>query len=168
MYTQLKNIKIGLLFLSITSLLSFSCNYSKQQLTPGEIEYVQQNVTKFTANLAGDLSARGPIAWEDYIDTSKNFFMADVGQLVFKSGPTAKVFIQDTLSKSIRKINLQWTNMRIDPLTDNIATIGSDYHEDITNSSGASASYDGYFTATVTLKDGRWKIREAHWSEMAK
>jgi len=168
MYKHLKTINYWLLALPVITLATFSCNYSKPQLTPDQVATVQKGVTDFTTNLAGDLTARGPIAWEDYIDTSANFFMADVGQLVFKSGPSAKQFIQDTLSKSISKINLKWSNMRIDPLTPTIAAVGSDYHEDITNSSGASASYDGYFSATVLLTDGKWKIRDAHWSEKGK
>jgi hypothetical protein len=58
--------------------------------------------------------------------------------------------------------------MRIDPLTKNIAIIGSDYHEDITNSSDVSASYDGYFTGTALKENDQWKLRDAHWSEKAK
>lgn len=166
MHKSLNNLKYWLLLLPFITVLSFSCNYSKPQLTPSQIADVKKGVSQFSSNLAGDLSARGPIAWEDYIDTSANFFMADVGQLIFKSGPTAKVFIRDTLSKSISKIDLKWSNMRIDPLSEKIATIGSDYHEDITNSSGVSAAYDGYFSATVVLEDNKWKIRQAQWSEI--
>jgi len=168
MYKNLKNIKNWLLILPAIAIVAFSCSYSKPQLTPDEISHVKEGVTQFTNNLAGDLTARGPIAWEDYIDTSANFFMADVGQLVLRSGPSAKIFIQDTLSKSITKINLKWSNMRIDPLSNTISAVGSDYHEDITNSSGITASYDGYFSGVVLFADGKWKLRDAHWSEIAK
>ena len=168
MLKDLKKTSYLLLLIPVISVGMFSCSYSKQQLTPGEIGYVQTAVTQFTSNMVRDLSAKGPIAWNDYIDDSPNFFMADVGQLVFKDGTKAKGFIRDTLSKSISKINLSFSNMRIDPLTNNVAIIGSDYHEDITNSSGVSASYDGYFTGTALLVDDHWKLRDAHWSEKAK
>jgi hypothetical protein len=168
MYKNLRNISCLLLLIPIISIGSLSCSYSKQQLTPEEIQQVRVSVTQFTSNMARDLSAKGPITWNDYIDDSPNFFMADVGQIVFKDGSKAKVFIQDTLSKSITKIDLTFSNMRIDPLTKNIAIIGSDYHEDITNSSDVSASYDGYFTGTALKENDQWKLRDAHWSEKAK
>ena len=168
MHKHLKNIKYLALLLPVVAVLTFSCSYSKQQLTPDQISSVQLGVTQFAANMARDLSEKGPIAWNDYMDDSPNFFMADVGQIVFKDGPKAKAFITDTLSKSIKKINLTWSNMRIDPLTPNIAAVGSDYHEDITNSSGATSSFDGYFTATVVLENDQWKLRDAQWSEKGK
>ena len=92
MFKNLKNSSYLLLVDTIyRSVGMFSCSYSKQQLTPGEIGYVQTAVTQFTSNDgAQDLSAKGPIAWNDYIDDSPNFFMADVGQLVFKDGTKAK------------------------------------------------------------------------------
>jgi hypothetical protein len=73
MYKNLRNISCLLLLIPIISIGSLSCSYSKQQLTPEEIQQVRVSVTQFTSNMARDLSAKGPITWNDYIDDSPNF-----------------------------------------------------------------------------------------------
>lgn len=156
-------IKYWLLVLPAIAFI-LSCNYSQPQLTPDEIWHVQKRVTRFTNHIAVDLSVKGPVAWLNYIQDTSNFFMANNGELNFKDYRSAVAFIQDTLAKSVSKINLKWSNMRIDPLSNSIASIGSNYHEEITGNDGKITTYDGYFTGTAILIDDEWKLRNLHWS----
>ena len=160
--STLTSFKYWLLLPAIAFMLS--CNYSRPQLTPDEIWHVQRKVTKLTKNITKDLAAEGPKAWLNYIQDTSYFFMANNGQLNLKDYKSATSFIQDTLAKNVSKINLQWSNIRIDPLSDYVACIGSNYHEDITGTDGKITPYDGYFTATAVLVNDEWKLRNMHWS----
>ena len=158
------NFKYWLLALPALAFI-FSCNYSKPQLTPDEIGRVQHSVNKLTKDLTLDIMLKGPTAWLNYIQDTANFFMATDGQLAFKDHKSAVRFIQDSLEKNVSQIILSWKNMRIDPLTNSIASVGSDYSEAITDKSGKTDYYNGYFTATVVQVDEGWKFRNMHWSD---
>lgn len=158
------NFKCWLLVLPALALI-FSCNYSKPQLTPIEIGSVQGKVNKLMDSIAADVSAKGPGVWLNYLQDTSYFFMADNGQLAFKDYKSAVKFVQDTLVKSMPKVSLKWSNVRIDPLTDNIASIGAGYHEDVTDTAAKVTALDGYFTATAVQVNDEWKLRNMHWSD---
>jgi len=145
--------------------LVFSCNHQQQQLTSEQISNVKTSVTNLTANIAADISTKGPVAWLNYFENSPDFFMASEGQIVFHNYASAQSFIKDTLVKSISKINLQWGKMRINVLNTQLASIGSDFHEDITSlNANQTVPVDGYFTSTAVLTNAGWKLRNLHWS----
>jgi hypothetical protein len=160
------NFKYWLLALPALAII-FSCNYSKPQLTPDEIGHVQGKVNKLMNSIATDVSAKGPGVWLNYLQDTSYFFMADNGQLAFKDYKSATKFVQDTLVKSMPKVNLKWSNIRIDPLTDNIACVGAEYHEDVTDTAAKVSSLNGYFTATVVQVNDEWKLRNMHWSDIS-
>jgi len=157
------SIKYRLLLLPVIAVI-FSCNYSKPQLTYGEIGYVQGQVTGLTKNISKDLATKGPAAWLDYIQDTSYFFMANNGELNFKDYKSAAAFVKDSLVTKVKSINLQWNNLRVDPLSDYAACLGADYHEDITGTNGKTATFDGYVTATAVLIGDDWKLRNLHWS----
>jgi hypothetical protein len=105
-----------------------------------------------------------PAAWLNYFEESPDFFMVSDGQLAFKDYQSGKLFIENTLIKNILKINLQWNYLRIDPLTSELASMGGNFHEDLTDSSGKIIQSDGYLTAVAKLTNRGWKIRNLHWS----
>jgi len=145
--------------------LVFSCNHQQQQLTSEQISNVKTSVTNLTANIAADISTKGPVAWLNYFENSPDFFMASEGQIVFHNYASAQSFIKDTLVKSISKISLQWGKMRINVLNTQLASIGSDFHEDITSlNANQTVPVDGYFTSTAVLTNAGWKLRNLHWS----
>ena len=111
-----------------------------------------------------DLSRKGPIAWLWYFENTPDFFMASNGQLEFPNFYTAKSIINSTLIKVISKIELRWTNIQIEALTHKFANISAIYHEDITDSTGKTIPYDGYFTAIAHQTSEGWKLHNAHWS----
>ena len=146
-------------------MLVFSCNYSQQQLTPEQISGLQKDVFKLTSNISADISTKGPVAWLNYFENSPDFFMASEGQIVFHNYASAQSFIKDTLLKSISKIKLQWGKIRINVLNTQLASIGSDFHEDITSlTTNQTVPVDGYFTSTAVLTASGWKLRNLHWS----
>ena len=145
--------------------LIFSCNHQQQKLTPDQASNVKTSVTNLTVNIASDVSTKGPIAWLNYFENSPDFFMASEGQIVFHNYASAQTFIQDTLTKNISKIHLQWSHIRVNALSTQTASIGSNFHEDMTIiASNKTISVDGYFTATAILTNNGWKLRNLHWS----
>jgi hypothetical protein len=145
-------------------ILLFSCKQNSTTFTASEAASVKDSVQLLAANTAKDISTKGPIAWLDYFEDASDFFMASNGDMAFADYKTADLFIKNTLVKQIPHINLKWSNIRIDPLTPQIAIIGANFHEDITDSLGKVTPFDGYFTAAAHQTAKGWKYRNAHWS----
>jgi FlaG/FlaF family flagellin (archaellin) len=141
-----------------------ACNSSTQSLVTGQQAKVKTAVQQFADSIATGVTHDGPIAWLKYFDHSPAFFMASDGQLVFPDQQAADKFITGTLVKSISKINLSWTNLRVDALTPEMGLIAAGFHEDITDSKGNTTSYNGYFTGIAQQTNKGWQLRDAHWS----
>lgn len=144
-----------------------SCNAKKETLTAKQIANVKDSVQQMATSIATTISQQGPTAWLRYFEDAPNFFMASEGKLVFPNYDTAKNFINNTLVKIIRKIELRWSDVRIDPLTTNLANMAATFHEDITDASGKTTPQDGYFTGLAHQTPQGWKLLNAHWSVMA-
>jgi len=141
----------------------FSCRNGGSQLTTGEGSVVRDGVRQMAANIANDISTKGPKAWLEYFEDDPGFFMVSDGKLVFKDYASAKRIVLNTVAKKISKITLSWKNERIDPSTPAFASFGADFHEDIILSNGNKISSDGYFTATFHLTGNSWKLRNMNW-----
>jgi len=150
--------------LLLAACLFASCKSKQQDLSAADSAALKDSITALTVNIVHDLAAKGPVAWLSYFQDSPDFFMANEGQLALRNYQSAKTFVQDTLVKSISKINLQWSHTRIDILSSNIAAIGSDFHEDLTFAWGETTPFDGYFTGVAIKTPKGWKLRNAHWS----
>jgi len=125
---------------------------------------VKQEVRAFMRVVAHDVTQDGPAAWRKHFAESPSFFMAADGQLAFPNSAAATAGIQD-LARSIRQIELQWADdLRIDPLTPNLAMVATSYHEVRVNTGGDRVNETGFFTAVAEYRDGRWQFRNAHWS----
>jgi len=155
--------KSGILILVIIS-LAVACRPNISALDAKESNIVRDSVHQMTVSLVNDLSTHGPIAWLNYFEENPDFFMASDGQLPFKDYQSGKSFIENTLVKNIVKINLQLNQLRIDPLTSGLASIGASFHEDLTDSAKKIISVDGYFTALAKQTNRGWKFRNLHWS----
>jgi len=151
-------------FLLLAVTFALSCKCHKKHFTTTDSLSVKDNVTHMAASIAADVSAKGPVAWLKYFQDSPGFFMANDGQLAFHNYQSAKVFIQDTLVKAISKITLRWSNLRICPLSPRIASIGSNFHEDITFANGKIMPTDGYFSGIAILTSKGWQLQSCHWS----
>ena len=141
-----------------------SCNINTQSFTQKERSLVQDSVQLMAESIATNISHEGPVVWLRYFENVPDFFMASDGQLVFPNIDTATSFINNILIKVMPEIKLHWSNIRIDPLTTNLASISAVYHEDIRDSSGKMTPHDGYFTGIAHQTSQGWKLRNAHWS----
>ncbi len=154
---------LGLLLLLAIN-VAISCKQRPAHFGAPDSARVKDSVSKMAINMAQDISNKGPVAWLDYFENTPGFFMASQGQLVFTDYQSAQKFILNTLDKEISKISLRWNNLRVDPLASDLALIGADFHEDLSNISGKIISIDGYFTGMASLSNNRWKLRNLHWS----
>ena len=136
------------------------------QTDPGapQSSAVKDGVGQMAAAIARDVSSDGPVAWLRYFADTTAFFMASDGQLVFPDHSSSVKFINEVLVKQIRHIHLKWNNLRIDSLTPVMALMGSDFHEDLTYSTGKTVLTEGYFTGIAQQGPKGWQLRNAHWS----
>jgi hypothetical protein len=58
-------------------------------LTVDQSVATTNSVRAFAANVADDVTRRGPLAWRDHFADTPNFFMAANGQLVFANSDAA-------------------------------------------------------------------------------
>ena len=141
-----------------------SCEQAGKSLVTEQQIKVKTAVQHLTDSIAADITRDGPIAWLKYFNDSPDFFMIADGQMVFKDYTAADKFIKTTLIKTIAKIDLKWSDTRIDALAPGMAVIASGFHESITDRQGKTTPYDGYFTAMAQQTAGGWRLRNAHWS----
>ncbi len=117
--------------------------------------------------VAHDVTQDGPIAWRKHFADTPAFFMAVDGHLVFPDSAAATAGIQGAAGK-FKHVELRWgDDLRVDPLTENLAVVAASYHEVRVDAAGKRVDEDGFFTGTVEKRDGRWQFRNAHWSAAA-
>jgi hypothetical protein len=125
---------------------------------------VIEGVRQLARDAAHGVTREGPAAWHRYFSTAPAFFMASEGQVVFSSGSAATHGIDD-LTHLIRSIELRWSDdLRVDPLTADLAVMGSSWSELRVGVDGARVTERGYFTAVAERREGGWVFRNAHWS----
>jgi hypothetical protein len=143
---------------------AISCSNKTESLNSKQASEVQDSVKLMFESVAKNVSREGPMTWLRYFENTPDFFMASDGQLVFPNIDTATNLINNVVVKSMPKIELRWSNIRIDPLADKLASISAIYHEDITDPTGKMTPHDGYFTGIAHQTTQGWKLHNAHWS----
>jgi hypothetical protein len=137
---------------------------STESLTAPRAAAVEQGVRTFMATVAHDVTQEGPAAWSKHFEDGPAFFMAVDGQMAFPSGAAAKEGIQ-SVALTLKRIDLKWGNdLRVDPLTAELAVVATPWHEIKTDSGGQTTEDGGFFTGLAEYRDGRWQFRDAHWS----
>jgi len=140
------------------------CSSGSRPLTSTRTAEIDKEVRAFAQDVARGVTREGPTAWRRYFSESPEFFMAAEGRLAFPNGASAIAAIPD-LARGIRQIDLQWgEDMRVDPLTPELAVLAMPYREVRTGAAGDRISEAGYFTGTTEFRGGRWQFRNAHWS----
>jgi len=135
-------------------------------MSAAEAEQVDGVVRGFMATIAHDVTHDGPVAWRRHFADSPAFFMVNDGQMAFTDSAAATKGIHD-FAATIRSIRLEWgSDLRIDPLTPNFAVVAASYSELQEPLSGKPVQERGYFTGVAELRDGRWQLRDAHWSSV--
>ncbi len=133
-------------------------------ITATQVSAVKDSTTNLMGSIARDISHDGPIAWLKYFEKSPGFFMASDGQIAFANNDSATAFVQNVLVKNIKQIELQWSNIHVDVLTPTLASIGANFHEELTDFSAKTLPFDGYFTAVAEQTPTGWQLRNLHWS----
>jgi hypothetical protein len=133
-------------------------------LTAADAAAAEDGARVFMQSVARDITHDGPTAWLKYFETSPAFFMAVNGQLAFANNAAATAGTQAFASTN-KSIELTWgDDVRVDPLTPELAAVGASWREIQEDTAGHRAEEKGYFTALVENRGGHWQIRDAHWS----
>jgi hypothetical protein len=151
-----------------------------QPLTAERAAQVVTDVRAFMQTVAHDVTQDGPSAWRKHFADVPAFFMVADGYLVYADSDAATAGIPN-LERRIKHIELSWNydqhlesvmsgrvvaqkEVRVDPLTPNLAVVATPWREAIVNSTGENMVTTGYFTGVAEFKNGRWQFRDAHWS----
>jgi hypothetical protein len=135
-----------------------------RSLSPERAAAVDAGVRGFAQMVAHDITEEGPSAWRKHFAASPWFFMAVDGHLVYPNGAAAMAGILD-VARSIKHIELRWgDDLRVDPLTADLAVMASSWHEVLVDGTGKRLEETGFFSGTAEYREGRWQFRNAHWS----
>jgi hypothetical protein len=157
--------KRTIIFALFISVIFFSyCRNNNGHSKEFQDPYITKSVRQMLDSIAINVSSEGPVAWLHYFENTPEFFMASDGQMNFQNNDSAKDLINNSIIKQINKIGLNWNNIRIDVLTGTYASIGSEFHEEITYTAGHKSSVNGYFTALAHRSSLGWQLRNLHWS----
>ncbi len=141
-----------------------SLNGDADGLSAARAAAVTADVRGFMSTVAQDITRDGPTAWRREFADTPAFFMASEGRLAFADSAAATAGIAQ-LPKFIAKLELRWgDDLRVDPLTPDLAVVGSSYHESRFDPAGKRTEENGYFTGVAQFRQGRWEFRDAHWS----
>src|ERR1700692_579644 len=163
------NIKTGLARIKLFTLVGLillisSCHNNADSLTASQRSIIMHSVQLMLDSIAKAISHEGPVAWIRYFENSPDFYMASEGQLAFTNNDSLANFLKNTYAKSVSKIDLSWSHVRIDPFTSKIAAVAAIFHEDITDFAGRKTPSDGYFTGIAHQTSQGWLFQNAHWS----
>jgi hypothetical protein len=87
--------------------------------------------------------------------------------MVFPTSEAATAGIQE-VALQLKHIELAWgDDLRIDPLTPDLAVVASPFHEVQVHADGKRSEEAGFFTGVAERRQGRWQLRDAHWSVAA-
>jgi len=157
-------LRLCVALMAVSALAGCGVHDNSQPLTADQKTTVESGVRSFMADVATDISANGPTAWQKHFVDDPSFFMAAEGQLMFPNGQPMGQWVQ-SITSFIKTIHLQWGEpIRIDPLTATLAIIGAPYVEVTTSPQGQQMTTRGYFTALAEYRNGHWQFRDAHWS----
>jgi hypothetical protein len=131
--------------------------------TDPPLDRVKLEVANFARTVAEGVTARGPAAWQDYFEDGAEFFMASEGEVQFADGAAARAAIPG-LVRTIKAIQLRWGELRIDPLTQDLAVVAAPWNEVAVLADGKRVDERGYFTGIAERRNGSWRFRNAHWS----
>jgi hypothetical protein len=134
-------------------------------LTLASAGQVEDSVRAFMQTVAHDVTQEGPTGWSKYFADTAAFFMAVDGHMVFPSGAAAAAGIEE-VALQLKHIELVWgDDLRIDPLTPELAVVASSFHEVQVHADGKRGEEAGFFTGIAEHRQGRWQLRNAHWSD---
>lgn len=164
---EIMRLRNWMVLISLVASQCQGCRYSvdnSRPLTSARRQAVEGSVRSFVSNVARDVTQEGPAAWRKEFADSPSFFMASEGRLVFPNRQAAAQAI-DELTRTIKHIELSWADdLRIDPLTEDLALVASSYREIRVDSEGHRVDESGFFTGLAEQRNGQWQFRNAHWS----
>jgi hypothetical protein len=153
-----------LIVTAVISLVLPGCRSKEYSaLDPADALVVRSSVKLLADSVARDVTREGPNAWLRYFESSPGFFMASGGSLAFPNNDSASTFVR-AFAAGMRRLELTWSDVRVDPLTSRLAVMGAAFHEVMTDTAGREIQFGGYFTAVAEETPAGWRLRDAHWS----
>lgn len=133
-------------------------------MTDTDEKAVAESVRTYMRNVAQDVTHDGVSGWKKHFENNPSFFMAVNGHVQFRDGNAAMQGI-DEVARALKSIDLRWgDDLRVDPLTRNLAVVATTWREAMVDAEGHAINESGFFTAVAENREGKWQLRNAHWS----
>ena len=124
---------------------------------------IRDSVAILLEAIAHDLSDGGPMAWLGHFEETPAFFMSSDGAILFPTADSAATFVRG-LARRYTEIELEWIDVRIEPVGPGLAVVGASYEETLTDIAGAELDFAGYVTALARHGADGWRLQHLHWS----
>jgi hypothetical protein len=150
----------------ILSSAILACGPTPQDLDRVHADAMRDSVRQFAVRIARDLAQDGPAAWLRHFDRHPSFFMASDGALVFPDADSATAFVEH-LARGVSAVDLEWVDLRVEPVAPGLAVVASGYRESIVDTAGVTVEFGGYMTGLARHTPDGWRLRHLHWSSPA-
>jgi hypothetical protein len=98
-----------------------------------------------------------------HFETTPGFFMAVDGQIAFPGADSVTASVR-ALSRTVSAIDLEWMDLRVEPLGPGVAVIAAAYQESVTDTAGSTVAFAGYMTGVARHTPDGWRLQHLHWS----
>ena len=145
-------------------LLATACQTPWSEPELAALTRVRREVTEFLMRIPLYLAREGPLAWRRHLLAEPSFFMATYGSLHLTSGEHAAAFVGE-IAPQIASMTLEWREIRVEPLTDELAAVSAGYAEHARFVAGGEERFAGWFTGVAVRTAEGWRLQHAHWSD---
>ncbi|MEO6594714.1 MAG: nuclear transport factor 2 family protein [Planctomycetota bacterium] len=135
----------------------------KTRVSPAEAAAIEQNVRGLLDTIARDLARDGPNGWLSHFVPGDEFFMATDGKLAFANFAHATALVQ-RMAQQLGPMQMYWSEVRVQPLAEGLATFGATYAEDVQQKTGGQMHFAGYVTGVAVQAASGWQLQSLHWS----
>jgi len=124
---------------------------------------VEAQVRELLTTVSRDLARDGPPGWLPYFLTGGEFFMASDGAIAFRDYQQAADGCRQ-MAHQFGSGDLEWSNVRVQPLSEDLAAFGADYREVMQQRAGSAMHFEGYVTGVAVRTLSGWQLQHLHWS----
>jgi hypothetical protein len=120
-------------------------------------------VRELLTTVSRDLQRDGPTGWLPHFRPGGEFFMASDGAVAFRDFDQAAAACRQ-MAQQFGSMELDWSSVRIQPLSCDFAAFGADYRETMHQHAGSTVQFSGYVTGVAVRTASGWQLQHLHWS----
>lgn len=149
----------------LLALLAACAPAGARRLTDAQRAAIADSVRELAAGMAAQVSAHGYRGFAPAMDSVPGYVWAYNGSIPFTAFDSMRVWTRTDPEPRVPEI-FAWDTLRIQVLAPGVAGFAANYTETHTDSTGATKTEKGVFTAVAVHRPGGWKFTTAHTSTL--